>query len=158
MAEAWASELVDGYDVDVAALLTSESLAALPDAGLVAIRGLSVATMCPHHLLPARGTATVVYLPGPSITGLGTLARLVDAFAHRLTLQETITSNVTAALIEHLGARGAACKLSLSHACLAVRGERKDAALVSTISLAGTFDQAGPNRDLALVALAEPRA
>ena len=157
VAEAWSHDLVDGYDVDVAALLRSESSPSAGARALVSVRGLSVATICPHHLLPARGTATVLYLPGPLITGLGTLARLLDAFAHRLTLQETIAAAVAGALVEHLGARGAACKLSLSHSCLTSRGERQDGALVDTMAFAGSFDVAGPDRELALTALSEPR-
>jgi GTP cyclohydrolase I len=155
VAEAWADELVDGYDVDVAALLASESSTATGPRSLVSVRGLAVATICPHHLLPARGTGTVLYLPGDRMTGLGTLARLVDAFAHRLTLQETIASSVAAALVLHLGARGAACKLSLSHNCLTSRGERQSAAIVDTLALAGTFETPGPDRDLVLAALEE---
>src|SRR5437868_1452466 len=126
VAAAWAEDLIDGYDVDVGAMLLSESSPAASAAGLVAVRDLSVATICPHHLLPGRGTGTVLYLPGSRLTGLGTLARLVDAYAHRLALQETIASAVAGALVQHLGARGAACKLSLSHSCLASRGERQE--------------------------------
>jgi GTP cyclohydrolase I len=154
VAEAWAKDLVDGYDVDVASLLASESLPAPASAGLVAVRDLSVSTICPHHLLPGLGTGTVLYLPGARITGLGTLARLLDAFAHRLSLQETIAASVAEALVEHLGARGAACKLSLSHRCLTSRGERQEHAVVDTISFAGTFEHPGPDRDLALAAIA----
>jgi GTP cyclohydrolase I len=112
--------------------------------------------MCPHHLLPARGTATVLYQPGERIAGIGTVARLVDAFAHRLALQETIGANVASALVDHLGARGAACKLALTHACLASRGERQTAATVETLAFAGSFDRAGPDRDLAVTTLGEP--
>jgi GTP cyclohydrolase I len=156
VARAWSEDLVDGYDIDVPKLLASESAPApLGSRGLVALRGLAVATICPHHLLPGRGTATILYLPGARITGLGTLSRLVDAFAHRLSLQETIAGAVARALVEYLGARGAACKLSMSHSCLTVRGERQDSAIVETIAFAGTFEHPGPDRDLAIAALAE---
>jgi GTP cyclohydrolase I len=156
VADAWAKDLVDGYDIDVSALLAEESSPAPAESsGLVCVRGLSVSTICPHHLLPARGTGAVLYLPGARITGLGTLARLVDAFAHRLTLQEAIASNVAGALVQHLGARGAACKLALSHSCLTARGERQESAVIETIAMAGSFDRPGPDRDLALAALAE---
>ena len=154
--EAWATDLIDGYDVDVARLLSAESSPAPGGAAaLVSIRGLAVSTVCPHHLLPARGTATVLYQPSARIAGIGTLARLVDAFAHRLALQETIGANVASALVEHLGARGGACKISLSHSCLASRGERQHAATVETIAFAGCFDRPGPERDLALASLGE---
>ena len=155
--EAWATDLIDGYDVDVPRLLAVESGAAPSGGGgLVSVRGLAVSTMCPHHLLPARGTATVLYLPAARIAGLGTLARVVDAYAHRLTLQEVIGANVASALVRHLGARGAACKISLAHSCLASRGERQHGATVETIAFAGTFDLPGPDRDIALTALGEP--
>ena len=155
VAQAWAADLIDGYDVDVSGLLAGESSPA-PDgaAGIIAVRGLTVSTMCPHHLLPARGTATVLYQPGARIAGIGTVARLVDAFAHRLALQEMIGASVASALVEQLGARGAACKLALQHACLASRGERQTAT-VETLALAGSFDRAGPDRDLALATLGE---
>jgi GTP cyclohydrolase IA len=155
VAEAWAKDLVDGYDVDVAALLASESSPAPPSPGLVAVRDLSVSTICPHHLLPGLGTGAIFYLPGARITGLGTLARLLDAFAHRLSLQETIASSVAGALVQHLGARGAACKLSLSHRCLTSRGERQEHAVVDTIAFAGSFERPGPDRDLAVAALSQ---
>ena len=155
--EAWATDLIDGYEVDVPRLLAAESSATpAGSGGLVSVRGLAVSTMCPHHLLPARGTATVLYLPAARIAGIGTLARLVDAYAHRLTLQEVIGAKVASALVEHLGARGGACKITLSHSCLTSRGERQHGATVETIALAGTFDQPGPDRDLALAGLGEP--
>jgi GTP cyclohydrolase I len=156
VAAAWATDLVDGYEIDVAALLQSESSPAPAGAsGIIAVRGLAVSTMCPHHLLPARGTATVLYQPLTRITGIGTVARLVDAYAHRLALQEAIGANVAKALVEYLGARGAACRLALQHSCLASRGERQHEATVETIAFAGSFEPAGGDRDLAVAALGE---
>jgi len=157
VAEAWESDLVDGYDVDVERLLAAESSPAPQEPlGLVSVRDLAVSTICPHHLLPARGMATVLYVPGTHVAGLGTLSRLVDAFAHRLTLQETAGEAIANALVRHLGARGAACKLSLSHSCLASRGERQTTAVVETVAFAGSFERSGADRDLALAALREP--
>jgi GTP cyclohydrolase I len=152
VAEAWATELLDGYEVDVQALLEHES-SPVARPGIVTLRNLAVSTICPHHLLPARGIGTVLYLPGTRVAGLGTVARVLDAFAHRLTLQETITSSVATALVQYLGARGAACKLVMAHDCLSSRGERKAEAVVETIAFAGTFEQPGPDRDLAMLAL-----
>jgi GTP cyclohydrolase IA len=158
VADAWADELIDGYDVDVPALLASQGASTTEGAdALVAVHGIAVSTMCPHHLLPARGKASVVYLPGERLTGLGTLARLVNAFAHRLALQETTTSAIASALVEHLGARGAACRIAMAHTCLSSRGERQDAAMVDTMAFAGTFAADGRDRDLALTALAYPQ-
>ncbi len=137
--EAFERDLLAGYSVDVAALLTSESGKA-PSAGphgLVIVRDIGVATMCPHHLLPGIGKATVAYLPGEQLVGIGAIAKAVDAFARRLTLQETIGDSVVRALVEHAGARGAYCLLNLEHACLAARGARQIGAAVVTVSRAG---------------------
>jgi GTP cyclohydrolase I len=72
--------------------------------------------------------------------GIGTIVKLVDAFAHRLTLQETIGDEVTRALVEHLGAVWAGCRIELAHACIVARGERRHGARVETVALAGMLD------------------
>jgi len=137
--EAFERELLTGYAVDVAALLTAESGKLRPDEprGLVLLRNIHVATLCPHHLLPGIGTATVAYVPGDRVVGIGALARTVDAFARRLTLQETIGGDVVRALLEHAGARGAYCRLELSHACLSARGARQAEATLVTVARGG---------------------
>jgi GTP cyclohydrolase I len=154
VAALWADELLDGYGIDIADMIRRESVPSAPGAGLVLLRGLAVSTVCPHHLLPARGIADVVYAPGRAIVGLGTIARIVDAFSHRLSLQETIGHDVAASFVTHLGALGAACRLAMSHTCLTIRGERQTDAVVETLSFAGTFSDPGPEQSLAAQALA----
>jgi len=137
--EAFERELLAGYAIDVAALLAAESgkLATREPHGVVVLRNIHVATLCPHHLLPAVGAATVAYLPGDRVVGIGALARTVDAFARRLTLQETIGESVVRALLDHAGARGAYCRLELSHACLSARGARETDATLVTVARGG---------------------
>ena len=153
VADAWADDLVAGEAVDAAALLADGAIACDEGAGLVILRDLSLATMCPHHLLPALGTATVAYLPGRRVAGLGGIAHVVDVLARRLTLQERLGLQVTDLLVSDLGAVGAACKITLRHACLSARGERQAGALVETLALSGSFTEPGPERDLALAML-----
>jgi GTP cyclohydrolase IA len=154
VADAWADDLLDGEAIDAAVLLREGSLAMDAEgSGLVLVRDLAVTTMCPHHLLPAHGTATVAYLPGARVVGIGTIAHVVDVLAHRLTLQERIGDDVVALLVHELGARGALCRLALTHSCLIARGERKTGSIVETIAVAGTFASATPDRDLAFLAL-----
>ncbi len=78
---------------------------------------------------------------------------MLDALSRRLTLQERIGADVVALLARELGARGALCRLSLTHACMVARGERKAGAVVETIAVSGTFAHASPDRDLAFAAL-----
>jgi GTP cyclohydrolase I len=120
--DAFADELLSGYAVDLRALVEDGSTLASTPSGIVALRELAVATVCPHHLMPGLGRANVVYRPGGRVLGLGAIARLVDACARRLVLQETIAEDVVRALIEHAGARGAYCDVTLVHGCLSARG------------------------------------
>jgi len=138
--EAFERDLLSGYSVDIRALLQTESAALSEDGprGPVIVRDATVSALCPHHLLPAMGVATVAYLPGDRIVGIGTLTRLVDAFARRLTLQEAIGENVVRALVEHAGARGAYCRLELKHACLSIRGTKQPNAVVVTVARRGS--------------------
>jgi GTP cyclohydrolase IA len=144
VAEAWIDDLLSGERVDVMALLAAESFEAPPSqtGSIVVLRDMIATTVCPHHLLPALGTATVAYVPGARVAGLGTLARVVDALSHRLTLQETIGQLVVDALSDGLGATGAACVLRLRHSCLSARGERKDA-VVETLATSGVLAPGG---------------
>jgi GTP cyclohydrolase I len=140
VADAYIDELCAGYTVDVAALMASNAIAGTTD--VVVVRDLAITTMCPHHMLPASGVAQVAFAPKGKLAGIGTIVKLVDAFARRLTLQEAIGEDVTDAIVKHLGASWAACRIDMTHACLVVRGERRQGARVETVSLAGTIDDA----------------
>lgn len=152
VASFYADELLDGYQRDVAQILADPIPAA--SAPLVAIERLRTHVVCPHHLTIGRGIAAVLYQPSDRVVGLGAVAQLVDACTHRLILQEDAGALVARALVEHLGARGAACILAMRHDCLEHHGEKKRGARVRTISLAGSFEVDGADRSLALAAIA----
>jgi GTP cyclohydrolase I len=155
VADAWADDLLEGEALDPAALLREGAIAAGPhERGLVIVRDLAVTTVCPHHLLPGHGTGLVAYLPEDRVAGIGTLARVLDALSRRLTLQERIGGQLVDLLVRELSARGALCKLSLTHTCLVARGVRKAGAITETVAVAGLFAEASPERDLALAAIA----
>ncbi len=145
VAAAYLDELCDGYDVDVAALVRDGALAGTAER--VALHDIALTTMCPHHLMPASGTASVAFAPRGRIVGLGSIVKLVDAFAHRLTLQESIGENVVLALGLHLEVRWAACRIVMSHTCVTARGERRHGARAETVAFAG--DDAGKPTALA---------
>lgn len=108
---------------------------------MIAVVGIQFVAVCEHHLLPFPGTATVAYKPttGAPVVGLSKLARLVEEYARRLTMQERITRQVTDALDTHLDTSGSACILSSRHACMGFRGVRKPGARMVTSSLTGVF-------------------
>ena len=146
VAAAFADDLLAGYAVDVDAVVTQNvlSLSGLSGrpAELVVVRDLPVTTTCPHHLLPSAGTATVAFMPGDRLIGVGAVARLVDAFARRLALQEEIGDHVVTTLSKHLGPRWVGCRLLLTHACMTARGERAHGSRVETVALRGDIDHA----------------
>lgn len=131
---AFVDELLSGYGVDVEALIRegSDKRAMESACDPVLVENLYVVTVCPHHLLPARGRADVAYIPGPRILGLGTVSRLVDAMSRRLVLQENIAPGIVDALMNSAGARGAFCRIRLNHDCLQVRGAEQHAATAVT--------------------------
>jgi GTP cyclohydrolase I len=141
VAAAFADELLGGYAVDVDALLAQNVFPGSSD--IVAVRDVPVATMCPHHLMPATGVATVAFAPAGRLVGVGTVARLLDAHARRLALQEQLGERVVAALNAHLAPRWVGCRLVLSHACMTARGERSHGALVETTAIAGAAIERG---------------
>jgi GTP cyclohydrolase I len=151
---AFADDLLAGYAVDLGALVEDGSEPNPSESGdLVLIEDIAVATVCPHHLMPAMGTACVAYLPGRRLLGLGTVSRIVDACARRLALQERIGRDVVDVLMHRARAEGAYCELTLVHSCLSARGAHRERARVTTMACAGKLEQ-GPRRDELTAALA----
>jgi GTP cyclohydrolase I len=157
VAEAFRDDLLDGYAMDPAEVLGDPMQ--IPGKDLVALAGIDFHAVCPHHLLPYRGRACVAYVPGGRVVGFGVLARLVDCFAHRLVIQEVLARQVADALVDHLGARGAACVLDAEQMCLTVRGERRREARAHAQAFAGSMERSAAwQRRVLRIAAGEERA
>jgi GTP cyclohydrolase I len=137
---AWADELIDGYRTSPATAL-GELLPAPGGGELVCVTHIDYVSVCPHHLLPYRGVAHVGYRPTKLVVGFGRFAALVDAFAHRLILQEALAQQIAAALVETLGAAGAGVILQAEQTCMTVRGERRVRSRATVEASAGDFDE-----------------
>lgn len=122
-----------------------------PGAGMVLAARLPFHSMCAHHLLPFFGRASVAYLPGASIVGLGALPRLVDHHARRPTLQEDLAAGVAGDLERALAPRGVAVLLVGRHLCMEMRGARKRAR-IETALWRGAFESDAALREEFLVA------
>ena len=106
---------------------------------LVLVRDIPFQSLCMHHLLPFHGLAHVAYLPGECIIGISKLARVVEAFARDLQLQERMTVQIADWLEEELEPRGVGVVLSAEHTCMTIRGVRKPGARTVTSALRGTL-------------------
>jgi len=137
VAEAWRG-FVSGYGVDVGALIADGTLDEARD-GLVTVRDIAFYSICEHHLVPFFGRCHVAYLPGGKLVGLSKLARVVDAFARRLQVQERMTDQIADALALHLGALGVAVVVEAHHLCMMMRGCEQHDAVAITRALRGRF-------------------
>ena len=106
------------------------------------------------HLLPFHGIAHVAYLPERLLASLSSLARVIDCFAHRLEIQETVTRQIAEALDEHLDARGAFVILETDQTCLTARGIEKESARTVTRHCTGAFLEESALRSEMLASLA----
>jgi GTP cyclohydrolase I len=104
---------------------------------LVVVRDIEFHSVCMHHLLPFYGHAHVAYLPGETIVGISKLARVVEAFARDLQLQERLTVQIADWLEQQLAPRGVGVVLSAEHTCMTIRGVRKPGARTVTSALRG---------------------
>ncbi len=102
------------------------SLERLPSAShdLLVLRDLPFHSLCAHHLLPFFGTATLALRPRGQITGLGGLARLVDALARRPQIQERLAAQLADALMEALQPSAVGVRLVARQMCVEMRGPR----------------------------------
>jgi GTP cyclohydrolase IA len=104
---------------------------------LVVARDIPFHSLCEHHLLPFHGVAHVAYIPGERIVGLSKLARIVEAYARDLQVQERLTVQVADWLERELAPKGVGVVLRAEHLCMALRGVRKPGAETVTSALRG---------------------
>lgn len=104
---------------------------------LILVRDIAFQSLCMHHLLPFHGVAHVAYLPGECIIGISKLARVVEAFARDLQLQERMTVQIADWLEQELAPRGVGVVLSAEHMCMTIRGVHKPGARTVTSAVRG---------------------
>lgn len=137
VAQAWMEDYLDGYAVDPAKVLGKPH--PTDSREMVVLGSIDFHSMCPHHLIPYRGLAHVAYVPRDGVVGFGRIVQLVDAFAHRLILQEQIAEEVTATLMTSLGAAGAGCVLDAEQGCVTMRGPKRRGTRAVTRAFKGTL-------------------
>jgi GTP cyclohydrolase IA len=133
---------IDGTDLDrsdPAALFAKTYPVPAGTKSMVLLKSIPFHGLCPHHLLPFYGRAHVAYLPGKRLASLSSLARLVDVYAHRLEIQETVTRQIAEALMTHLNADGAAVALETDQLCVTMRHPDRKGTRTVTQHFEGSF-------------------
>jgi GTP cyclohydrolase I len=108
---------------------------------MIMVRDIPLFSMCEHHLIPFSGRAHVAYIPNrdQEITGLSTIARVVDLLAKRPQVQERLTTQIAEALDRALSPRGVFVVIEAEHLCMTMRGIKKPGSVTVTSAVRGLF-------------------
>ena len=125
---------------------------------MVLVRDVPFSSMCEHHMLPFHGRVHAAYIPHGKVVGLSKIARVIEAFARRLQVQERMTSQIADLLMDELDAQGVGVVVEASHTCMTMRGVKKPGALMMTSAMRGLFktNQATRSEFLSLVLHNQP--
>jgi len=132
-------EFFAGYAIDPVALLerTFEETDGYDE--IVLLRDIRLESHCEHHMVPIIGRAHVAYLPHRRVVGISKLARVVDAYARRLQIQEKLTAQIANTIQQVLEPRGVAVLIEAAHQCMTTRGVHKPGVAMVTSRMLGAF-------------------
>lgn len=141
VAKAWLKDLVLG------SITEAPSMTVFPNEenydGVVIQTGIPVVSMCAHHNLPFTGYASVAYVPGEKVVGLSKLNRVVDWFARRPQMQESLTQQIHSFLSEELECKSVAVSIASKHMCCSNRGIKHPTSTMTTNKFSGVFMEPG---------------
>lgn len=142
-------EFFSGYEMDPVSLLerTFEEVDGYDE--IVLLRDIRLESFCEHHIAPIIGRAHVAYLPHRRVVGISKLARVVEAYAKRLQVQEKLTAQIANSINDILQPRGTAVIIEAVHQCMTTRGVHKPGVVMVTSRMLGAFrDDASTRREL----------
>ena len=121
-------EEVDGYDE------------------MVVLRDIRLESYCEHHLAPILGKVHIGYLPERRVVGISKLARVAEAYAKRLQIQEKLTAQIANCIEEVLRPKGVAVVIEAEHQCMTTRGVHKPGVVMVTSRMLGAFRESSDTR------------
>jgi GTP cyclohydrolase I len=132
-------EFFAGYESDPVEILTRtfEEIAGYDE--MVVLKDIRFESHCEHHMLPIIGRAHVAYLPDRRVVGISKLARIVEAYARRLQIQEKMTAEIAGAIDQVLQPKGVAVVIDAAHQCMTTRGVHKPGVSMVTSRMLGAF-------------------
>lgn len=140
-------ELFGGYLYDPADILarTFEEVEAYDE--VVLLKGVRFESFCEHHMLPIIGVAHVAYYPRGRVVGISKLARVIDAYAKRMQIQERLTAQIANAIESVLDPLGVAVMIESEHHCMSTRGVHKHGVGMVTTRMLGCFKEPERRRE-----------
>jgi|TARA_Y100000310_G_scaffold285559_1_gene309110 GTP cyclohydrolase I len=106
---------------------------------MIVVQDIELYSLCEHHILPFIGKCHVAYVPEGQVLGLSKIARVVDMFARRLQIQESLTKQIAVAIQQVTGAAGVGVIIEAQHMCMMMRGVEKQNSVMKTSVMLGAF-------------------
>jgi GTP cyclohydrolase I len=137
VSKAWLKDLIIG------SVSEEPSITVFPNEenyhGIVIQTGIPVTSLCAHHNLPFVGYATVAYVPGEYVIGLSKLNRIVDWFARRPQMQESLTQQIHDFIAKKMECGSVAVSIASKHMCCSNRGIKHPTSTMTTNKFSGVF-------------------
>jgi len=108
---------------------------------MIVLRDIEFNSTCEHHIIPIIGKAHVAYIPNGKVVGISKLARVVDAYARRLQIQEKMTEQIAEVIMTVLQPKGVGVMIEAQHMCMTSRGIKKPNVSMVTSALRGVFER-----------------
>lgn len=139
-------EFFAGYHEDPLAYLerTFEEVEGYDE--MVVLRDIRLESYCEHHLAPILGKIHIGYLPDKRVVGISKLARVAEAYAKRLQIQEKLTAQIANCIDEVLCPKGVAVVIEAEHHCMTTRGVHKPGVVMVTSRMLGAFRESSDTR------------
>ncbi|MDB5371973.1 MAG: cyclohydrolase 1 [Belnapia sp.] len=132
-------EFFAGYAIDPVALLERTFAEVEGYDEIVLLKNIRLESYCEHHMVPIIGHCHVAYLPAKRVVGISKLARVVEAYAKRLQIQEKLTAQIANTIDTVLQPRGVAVVIESAHQCMTTRGVHQTGVTMVTSRMLGAF-------------------
>ena len=132
-------EFFAGYSTDPVALLERTFAEVEGYDEIVLLKNIRLESYCEHHMVPIIGHCHVAYLPDRRVVGISKLARVVEAYAKRLQIQEKLTAQIANTIERVLQPRGVAVIVESAHQCMTTRGVHQTGVTMVTSRMLGAF-------------------
>jgi len=106
---------------------------------MILVQDVELYSLCEHHLLPFIGKCHVAYIPTVQVLGLSKVARIVDLYARRLQIQESLTAQIAETIMQVTRAEGVGVIIEAQHMCMMMRGVEKQNSVMKTSAMLGCF-------------------
>lgn len=146
VAKAW-REYCEGYEEDPSYHLSRIFHEVGGYDEIVLLKDIPFQSHCEHHMAPIVGKAHIAYLPRDYVVGISKLARVLEAFARRLQVQERLTAQVADCICENLNPLGVAVVIEATHGCMTGRGVRTHGTVMRTSRMMGVFKRDEKSRE-----------